>query len=150
MEIEDRIISCIKRSKMHPQLETVPKIPRDMQLASSPIDTYPFDISPNVALPTAAATAAFATTLSLSTLFQHKILRLSTGSPAPIPSLIGFTTVALASITSHVVSVKAFDLTRKESSPWRRGWNGFGERDLFPVPFDFSMNANNVAHLLRV
>ena len=172
---------------MDPQLETLEennRIPKEYYLASSPITqqhtSHPFDRSSNnnananaiiLSTTTAAGTAAFATTLSFSTFLQHKILRLSTGSPAPIPSLIGLTTVALASITSHVVAVKAFDLSSRQydshdgSSSWKRrgqGWwcwwsnnnknkqGGLSPRDFCSVPFDFSMTSNNMAHLLRV
>lgn len=48
-----------------------------------------------------AGTLAFGSTLALSTLAQQRILHISTGTPAPIPSLVGFATVCLASVAAH-------------------------------------------------
>ena len=134
-------------------------------LSTSPyLNPYPiFDnlpLPPNDLLtPAVAGTASFATTLSLSTLIQHRLLRLSTGSPAPIPSLVGIATVACASVVSHVASVKAFEWNKERQQeslmPWKRQGQRHGrsfENDGVSsfIPVDCSMTSSNVAHLIRV
>jgi hypothetical protein len=47
----------------------------------------------------------FGSTLAISTITQGKLLHISTGTSGPIPSLIGFTTVCLASVASHNVAL---------------------------------------------
>jgi len=100
----------------------------------------PYMLANNV-IPMAAGTLAFAAILSLSTLMQLKLFRISTGSPPPIPSMIGFGSVAAAAAMSHVVSIKAFQIVKQDSSIF----------DAITKPFyDFHIEKDNVAHLLRV
>jgi len=112
--------------------------------------------------PLAAGTFAFYTTLALSTFLQLRVLRVSTGSLAPLPSVLGIGTVALASAVSHVSSVKGYYEVNKNRNAnnayygyrWNR--NEYGSlgsmipRDLFTVPMDFGMDRTNVNHFLRV
>ena len=62
---------------------------------------------PPSTLPILAGYSAFASSLALSTLLQLKLLGVSTGSPRPIPSLIGMASVALSSLASHNACIKA-------------------------------------------
>jgi hypothetical protein len=59
---------------------------------------------------------AFTALLSLSTLMQLKIFRISTGTPPPIPTLFGITSVATAAYCSHLASIKAFQMARQDVS----------------------------------
>ena len=83
--------------------------------------TVPF-ISPSQRLPqipivpTLAGTLGFAATLSLSTLLQAKLLHVSTGTPRPIPSLLGLGSVAIASLVCHYVSMQAFQIS--DNADW--------------------------------
>jgi hypothetical protein len=52
-----------------------------------------------------AGAVSFGTTLALSTTVQKHVLGLSTGSPAPLPSLVGLASVCLASTTAHQVAL---------------------------------------------
>jgi hypothetical protein len=63
---------------------------------------------PPSALSIAAGYAAFASSMALSTFLQLKLLGVSTGSPRPIPSLLGIASVALSSLASHKASVKVY------------------------------------------
>lgn len=56
----------------------------------------------------AAGYAAFASSMALSTFLQLKLLGVSTGSPRPIPSLLGIASVALSSLAAHKASVKVY------------------------------------------
>jgi hypothetical protein len=95
----------------------------------------------NNAIPMAAGTLAFAAILSISTLMQLKLFRISTGSPPPIPSMIGFGSVATAAAMSHIVSIKAFQIVKQDYPIF----------DAISKPFfDFKIQKDNVAHLLRV
>lgn len=47
----------------------------------------------------------FGSTLALSTSIQGKLLHISTGTYGPIPSVIGLTTIFIASIASHNVAL---------------------------------------------
>ena len=60
--------------------------------------------------PTIFGTAAFAMTLSISTLTQLKILGVSTGTLAPIPTFLGMASVAVASLASHRTSIEAYKM----------------------------------------
>jgi len=84
------------------------KNPRyDLSLPFDPTSLVPIkDLPP--ALPTITGTAAFAVTLSLSTLLQSRLFKISTGTTAPIPSILGLGTVAIASIVSHVISIQTY------------------------------------------
>lgn len=62
---------------------------------------------PPSTIPMIAGYSAFASSLALSTLLQLKLLGVSTGSPRPIPSLIGMASVALSSLASHNACIKA-------------------------------------------
>ena len=73
--------------------------------------------------PTIAGTAVFASTLALSTLTQLKIFGISTGTMAPIPSIVGVLSVAAASIASQTVSIKAY-----------QKWNDIDHSKLPSVP----------------
>ena len=94
----------------------------------------------NNAIPIASGTLAFAAMLSLSTLMQLKLFRLSTGTPAPIPTMIGIGSVAAAAAMSHIVSIKAYQIVKQDY-----------HHDAFTKPFfDFQIDKTNVAHMLRV
>jgi len=94
----------------------------------------------NNAIPIASGTLAFAAMLSLSTLMQLKLFRLSTGTPAPIPTMIGIGSVAAAAAMSHIVSIKAYQIVKQDY-----------HYDAFTKPFfDFQIDKANVAHMLRV
>ena len=67
---------------------------------------------PPSTIPIAAGYITFASSLALSTLVQLKILGISTGSPRPIPSLVGLASVALSSLASHNASIQAHALCR--------------------------------------
>ena len=100
----------------------------------------------NNGIPFIAGTLAFAAMLSLSTLIQLKIFRISTGSLPPLPSMIGFGTVATATAISHIASIKAFQLVRSE-----RPIHINNLYDTATKPFfDFQITKDNAAHLIRV
>lgn len=104
---------------------------------------YDDNISPTV-IAAAVGTATFATTLSLSTFLQLKF-RISTGTLAPVPSLIGFATVGAASLMSHVVSMKSYQMSTQN---WKSGF--VKEKFLcFPLQIDLS-NRKDIEHLFRV
>ena len=110
-----------------------------------------------IAPPLIAGTLAFYATLGLSTFLQLHVLRVSTGSLAPLPSVLGIGTVAIASVASHVASVKGcYEVHKKESGTARYSWNNknahgsFIPQDIFMVPFDFKMDKANANHLIRV
>jgi len=67
---------------------------------------HPYDIK--LIVPTIAGAGTFTATLGLSTHLQHR-LRISTGT-ALLPSFLGLTAVAIASISSHLISIKAYDM----------------------------------------
>lgn len=62
-----------------------------------------------------AGTITFYGTLAVSTLVQWKILGVSTGTLRPIPSLLGMTSVALASVASHTATIQVFTATAKKN-----------------------------------
>lgn len=119
-------------------------------MAISPSTRPPFEelstfarsqqILANNAIPISSGTVAFAAMLSLSTLMQLKLFRLSTGTPAPIPTMIGIGSVAAAAAMSHIVSIKAYQIVKQDY-----------HYDAFTKPFfDFQIDKGNVAHMLRV
>ena len=52
-----------------------------------------------------AGAASFGGSLAISTTLQQKIFGISTGTPAPIPSLMGMASVCVASTTAHQVAL---------------------------------------------
>ena len=60
---------------------------------------------PPEALSVVAGAASFGSTLGLSTTIQQRVFGISTGTPAPIPSLIGIASVCVASTTAHQVAL---------------------------------------------
>ena len=68
----------------------------------------PADLHAQTIIPVAAGTLAFTAFLSLSTLLQLKVFKISTGSTPPIPTLLGIGSVATAALVSHVVSIGSF------------------------------------------
>lgn len=58
-------------------------------------------------LPTIAGTAAFAATLSMAT-WAQSLLKVSTVTPRPIPSVLGMGAVALASMVCHFVAIESY------------------------------------------
>lgn len=68
----------------------------------------------------AAGTLSFYSTLALSTLFQGKILRLSTGSMPPLPTIAGIATVAVGGLAAHGTSVVVTALLRSDQNRKRR------------------------------
>lgn len=83
-------------------------------LAGSPVIPPPWIIPPSDVIPLASGTSVFSALLSLSTLMQLKIFRISTGTPPPIPTLFGITSVATAAYCSHWMSIKAFQMARQD------------------------------------
>ncbi len=71
---------------------------------------------PDWVLPTVAGVGAFSTTLCLSTLAQLHILKVSTATPAPIPTLIGIVTVCAASLASQKVAMETHHLMTAQPS----------------------------------
>ena len=69
-------------------------------------------------LPTMAGTLSFTATLSLSTFLQSKVLRASTGTTKPIPSILGLGSVAIASLLSHLVSIQAYAYQQQLNTIW--------------------------------
>jgi hypothetical protein len=85
--------------------------------------------------------AAFSTTLAVSTWCQQRILRMSTGTLAPFPSLVGFATVCVASVVSHRVSLSTLQVVRSgDTTPWR-----FWEQS-FQRGNSFGNNSNSNPH----
>lgn len=76
--------------------------------------TAALSLPPNT-LPIFAGYAAFASSLALSTLLQLKVLGVSTGSPRPIPSLVGLASVAISSLASHNAAIKAHTFCRQQA-----------------------------------
>jgi hypothetical protein len=66
-------------------------------------------------IPTMVGTAAFAISLSLSTWLQAK-MRISTGTTRPIPSLVGLSSVAFASLACHYASIQMFQLVNSNDN----------------------------------
>ena len=60
---------------------------------------------PPEALAVLAGTASFGCTLAMSTTLQQRLLGMSTGTPAPLPSLVGAASVCVASTTAHQVAL---------------------------------------------
>lgn len=56
-----------------------------------------------------AGAAAFGSSLAVSTFLQQQLLRISTGTPAPLPSIIGMATVCAASVISHQAALGVAD-----------------------------------------
>jgi hypothetical protein len=107
----------------------------------SPYPIAPF-VGPNNSLsipeelpfvPAIAGTAAFAATLTVSTWLQSK-LRFSTGTTKPIPSILGLTSVAIASIACHYASIQAFQLTESNNGVFSHRRKG-GNTSLDPLFF---------------
>jgi len=55
-----------------------------------------------------AGITAFWSSLAVSTFTQQRILGISTGTPRPLPTLVGIASVALASLASHHVAISTF------------------------------------------
>lgn len=83
----------------------------------------PPQINVHDAIPIVSGTLAFTTLLSISTLMQLKLFRISTGTPPPVPTLFGIVTVATAAYSSHWASIKAFQMTRLDDSKIRANFN---------------------------
>ena len=99
---------------------------------------YPWQSQKVSLYATILGTAVFASSLSFSTLTQLKLFGISTGTPPPIPSLVGMASVAVASIASHVVSVKAYQAMK------------MGDYSVSqPVSLDLR-DGKTLAHTLRV
>ena len=77
--------------------------------SSSAISAADIEISPEGALSILAGTVAFSSTLAIST-WTQKLLCISTGTPAPIPSLVGFATVCVASLVAHQAAIGTYCL----------------------------------------
>jgi hypothetical protein len=73
------------------------EVMQSLQSAWSGIETANKD----TALCVLAGAVAFGSTLALSTLTQWRILVISTGTPPPMPSLVGMASVCAASLASH-------------------------------------------------
>lgn len=69
-----------------------------------------------------AGAASFGATLGVCTTVQQRILGLSTGSPPPLPSLVGVASVCLASTLSHQVALGAHAYATTGSWPGRDTW----------------------------
>jgi hypothetical protein len=93
----------------------------------------------------AVGTATFATTLSLSTFLQLK-LRMSTGTLAPIPSLIGIATVGTASLMSHIASMKSYQMSTHN---WKKSFDTEKILSFPPLHFNLS-NRRDMEHVFRV
>jgi len=61
--------------------------------------------------------ASFSSTLALSTLLQHRILHISTGTRAPIPTLLGVTTITLASLVTHFTTTSSMQYFQTKQLP---------------------------------
>ncbi len=73
-------------------------------------------------VPTIAGTAAFAATLSVSTWLQS-LLKVSTGTPIPIPSVLGVGAVALASLVCHYVTIESYNAMNSNSGFFDSNFN---------------------------
>lgn len=69
------------------------------------------------ALSVFAGAVSFGSTLALSTTLQQKLLGISTGTPAPVPSLVGVASVCLASTTAHQVALATHAYARTGEWP---------------------------------
>lgn len=103
------------------------------------------NVSPDV-LSIAAGCFAFGSTLALSTLAQGRIMRLSTGSVRPLPTLGGMVSVGLAALASHQSSIMTHRAaTTKNGSARRLGKSNRGRHD------EVSIGEFNVSkHTLRM
>ena len=119
-----------------------------LPLATSPLDS--FQPSPQQiiqdAVPLLSGTFAFTAMLSLSTLFQLKVLRISTGTMPPVPTMLGMTSVVAASALSHVVSIKSYQILKENDYPY----TNISIESIRKSCFDFTVTKENTAHLLRV
>ncbi len=134
------------------------------------LNDSPFEFSALNSLAVLTGTLTFAASLSLSTLIQHKLLKISTSTPPPIPSILGFGTVAAAALVSHAASLKAYECTmfsNAASLPYHHHHSArhfqsaladIGERWSWTLPSvdlnvfhdDKRKRRENVSHVLRV
>jgi hypothetical protein len=79
-------------------------------------------------IPIYSGILAFYSTLAVSTTLQQKILRISTGSIRPLPTIVGIASVAAASIVSHYAAVNAKERIRSQTIT-RYQWRGLRRHD---------------------
>lgn len=82
----------------------VPFVGYSKAAASLPIGLQVPDVP---IIPTISGAAAFAATISLSTWVQS-LFKISTGTPRPIPSILGVGAVAMASLVCHYVAIESY------------------------------------------
>lgn len=112
----------------------------------------PWITPPNDLMPLASGTMVFSAILSLSTLMQLKIFRISTGTPPPIPTLFGITSVATAAYCSHLTSIKAFQMCRQDVI-MSSNFNLTNRRDIranFENAHAIDLDGGDISHVLRV
>jgi hypothetical protein len=95
-------------------------------LRSSPGPQPPIPPVGQEALSIMSGVVAFGSTLALSTFVQGKLLHVSTGTVGPIPSVLGFTTVCVASLISHHVATSVHQYSdatfrRQRTRRWPTG-----------------------------
>ena len=58
--------------------------------------------------------SSFSCSIALSTLIQHRILNISTATKAPIPTLVGMTTVAFSSLFAHICATSSHETLKSK------------------------------------
>ena len=103
-----------------PQFPSLSSLQDAVSNQISDISNHGGNIPPTLPTCMAAGTLSFYSTLALSTLFQGKILRLSTGSMPPVPTIAGIATVAVGGLAAHGTSVVVTALQRNDQNRKRR------------------------------
>ena len=105
-------------------------------------------VSRNTIIPFLVGIFTFQATSSCSTWAQHNLLRVSTGTIKPIPSLLGAGTVMIASMTSHLASIKSYQMIKGDTFNRRNNGDTFLSKIL--PPFSFDTTPSTVSHCFRV
>lgn len=86
------------------------------------------DVSSPDLIPIFSGVLAFYSTLAVSTTLQQRILRISTGSIRPLPTIVGIASVAAASIVSHYTAIDVKERLHLQTNS-RLKWRGLRRHD---------------------
>jgi hypothetical protein len=120
----------MSRSARLPSKEMI----KTFQLPMTPFLLNRLDDLPPQIVPTVAGVLVFYSSLALSTSLQQRILRLSTGSIRPLPTVVGVASVAASSVASYYSSAyvaERIDPRTHNRSSWRGLRRHGDEIDIF-------------------
>lgn len=111
------------------------------------------DLPPQI-VPTVAGLLTFYSSLALSTTLQQRVLRISTGSIRPLPTVVGVASVAAASVVSYYSSAyvaERLDLRTHNRRFWRGLRRHYNEFELFRdmSPSGFGIGTNQTTFLSK-